>query len=303
MKAQEVYASVTDAIVAQLERGDVGKWSAPWHGQHGMPSNAATGAAYRGGNVLALWSTQIRHAYPTTWWATYKQWSALGRQVQRGQRATYGIKWVERSRADDGREPGEMSLHELERTAFPVGFAVFNYAETSEAEGFDGIPWEPPTSRTGPDPIPACAAFFDAIGARIVTGEPSYSPSEDLIRLPSIDAFDNAESYYATSAHEHAHWTGHASRLARDLSGKFGSDSYAAEELIAELTASFVAAAHLGIETTPREDHAPYLQSWLRVLRADSRALYRASTLAQAAADYLIAQSQRAGQVAREVAA
>src|SRR5207244_2341322 len=107
-----------------------------------------------------------------------------------------------------------------------------------------------------------------------------------------IEAFENAESFYATSAHEHAHWSGHSSRLARDLTGRFGSDSYAAEELVAELAAAFVAASR-GIETTPRADHAHYLGSWLTVLRSDSRAVYAGATAAQAAADYLVEQAGR----------
>jgi antirestriction protein ArdC len=212
--------------------------------------------------------------------------------VQRGQRATFGLKWVDKRSADDGREAGETSLSDLSRRAFPVGFALFNAEQTERAEGFDGVAWEPPTRSAGPDPIPACAAFFDAIGARTMTGAPAYSPSRDTIFLPSIEAFDSAEAYYATSAHEHAHWSGHSSRLARDLSGRFGSDAYAAEELVAELAAAFVAAS-LEIETTPRADHAQYLGSWLRVLRADSRALYSAATAAQAAADYLTEQAGR----------
>src|SRR5207253_9496902 len=119
---------------------------------------------------------------------------------------------------------------------------------------------------------------------------PAYSPSSAVIMLPPVEAFDDAEAYYATSAHEHSHWTGHASRLARDLSGKFGSDAYAAEELVAELAAAYIAAS-LGIETQPRADHAQYLASWLRVLRSDTRALYRAATAAQAAADFLTERS------------
>src|SRR5207245_8594696 len=117
---------------------------APWHGRHGSPRNAATGNPYKGGNVLALWAAQIKHGYPTAWYATYKQWAQLGRQVQRGHKATYGIKWVDKRRQDDdGREPGEMSVRDLERRAFPVGFAVFSYHQTEPAAGFHGLPWEP----------------------------------------------------------------------------------------------------------------------------------------------------------------
>jgi antirestriction protein ArdC len=299
VKAAEVYASVTETIVAQLENGEaLGQWSAPWHGHHGVPRNAATGAAYRGGNVVTLWAAQMEHGYQSEHWATYRQWAGLGRAVQRSQRATFGVKWVDKKSADDGREAGEASLSDLTRRSFPVGFALFHAEQTEAAEGFDGVAWEPPTRRAGPDPIPECAAFFERIGARIVNGPPSYAPASDTIRLPDLAAFDDAIGYYATSAHEHAHWSGHASRLARDLSGKFGSDSYAAEELVAELSAAFVGAV-LNIETQPRADHAQYLASWIKVLRSDSRALYTAATHAQAAADFL---TERAGHVVAHAA-
>jgi antirestriction protein ArdC len=293
VKAAEVYASVTDSIVSQLESGDsLGTWTAPWHGRHGCPRNVATGAAYRGGNVITLWSAQMERGYQSAHWATFRQWSTLGRVVQRGQKATFGVKWVDKKSADDGGEAGEMSLSDLTRRSFPVGFALFHAEQTEPAEGFDGEAWVPPTHRAGPDPIPACAVFFERIGARIVNGPPSYAPASDTIRLPDLAAFDSAVAYYATAAHEHSHWSGHSSRLARDLSGRFGSDSYATEELVAELSAAFVAAT-LGIETQPREDHAQYLASWLRVLKSDSRALYSAATAAQAAADYLVEQAGR----------
>jgi antirestriction protein ArdC len=293
VKASEVYQGVTESIVAQLEKGSaLGQWVAPWHHCSGLPSNAATGNAYRGGNVVTLWAAQMERGYQSEHWATFRQWSSLGRVVQRGQTATFGVKWVDKKSADDGREAGEVSLSDLTRRSFPVGFALFHSDQTEAAEGFDGVAWQTPTRNAGPDPIPKCAAFFDAIGARTMSGAPSYSPSRDTIFLPAIEAFEDAEAFYSTAAHEHIHFTGHSSRLARDLTGRFGSDSYAAEELVAELGAAFVAAT-LGIETQPREDHAQYLGSWLKVLRSDSRALYTAATAAQAAADYLTEQAAR----------
>jgi antirestriction protein ArdC len=128
-----------------------------------------------------------------------------------------------------------------------------------------------------------------AIGADVRHGgnQAAYSPAGDFIILPAFEQFSSAVAYYATSAHEHSHWTGHRSRLARELSGRFGSDSYAAEELVADLSAAFTC-AHLGISTTPRPDHAAYLASWLRVLRADPSALFTVASKAQAATDFLV---------------
>ena len=90
---------------------------------------------------------------------------------------------------------------------------------------------------------------------------------------------------------EHTHWTANAARCYRQLGKRFGDNAYAAEELVAELGAAFTC-AHLGLSTEPRADHAQYINSWLRVLKADKRAIFTAASKAQAAADYLI---QRAG--------
>ncbi len=96
--------------------------------------------------------------------------------------------------------------------------------------------------------------------------------------------FEGVEHFYATSLHEHVHWTGHPSRLARDLSGHFGGEAYAAEELIAELGSAFLC-AHLGIQGKLR--HAEYLGFWIKVLKEDTRAIFKAASQATKAADYL----------------
>ena len=104
--------------------------------------------------------------------------------------------------------------------------------------------------------------------------------------MPRPDAYFEPINWHRTALHELGHWTGHPSRLARDLSGAFGSDLYASEELVAEMTSAFVCAS-LGIVPTVR--HADYLGSWLEVLREDDRAIVRAASAASKAADYLLA--------------
>ena len=111
-------------------------------------------------------------------------------------------------------------------------------------------------------------------------------PGADFIQVPPQPAFFEQINYYRTCFHELGHWTGHPSRLARDLSGGFGSKTYAREELVAEMASAFVCAS-LGI--TPTVRHADYLGSWLEVLREDNRAIFRAASLATKAADFILA--------------
>lgn len=270
MKATEIYEKVTASLLKQLE-GPLDSWSAPWHGSNFLPRNASTTKAYQGGNVLVLWGTQLDKAYPTAVWATYKQWDALGAQVRKGEKGTGLVKW---STVPDRKHP------DTDRTVLiPNGFTVFNAAQV------DGYTPEP--TPEAPEPIQHCHDFFEAIGATVTQGAPSYIPSLDLIQLPPIEDFNSAESFYATSAHEHAHWTGAPARLKRDHTGRFGSEAYAFEELVAEISAAFTA-AHLGIETSPRPDHASYVKHWAAILRDDSSAIYKAASEAQKATNFLI---------------
>jgi len=283
MDRKALYADVTSQVVKQIEAG-AGSWRMPWQAiaEVGQPTNATTHQPYRGGNHM--WLAMVAQA--NDWsghWATYKQWQSVGAQVRRGERGSYGVHWSTIVRkTDDNQEIGERHL-------VPHAFAVFNAAQV------DG--WEAPaeTPRDTPERIAAAEAFFAEIGATVRHGgnQASYRAADDSIALPHLEQFHDAVAYYATTAHEHTHWTGHRSRLARDLSGRFGTDSYALEELVAELGAAFTCSA-LGISTTPRPDHAAYLATWLRVLRADPSALFTVASKAQAAADFL---AERAGAV------
>jgi antirestriction protein ArdC len=104
--------------------------------------------------------------------------------------------------------------------------------------------------------------------------------------MPPFEVFADPIAYYSTLSHEATHWTAHASRLDRDLAGRFGSESYAAEELIAELGAAFLA-ADLELAPDPRPENAAYIQSWLKVLKEDNHAIFTASSHAQRAADFM----------------
>jgi antirestriction protein ArdC len=136
------------------------------------------------------------------------------------------------------------------------------------------------------DAIEDVHAFIERIGATVRHGgdRAFYAPSLDVIQLPEAACFEGAGHYYSTSLHEHAHWSGHESRLDRDLSGRFGDEAYAAEELVAELTSAFLCAA---LSIPGRLRHVEYLGSWLRLLKEDARAIFSASARATEAAQFL----------------
>jgi len=152
------------------------------------------------------------------------------------------------------------------------------------------------------DRIEQAEMFFKNVGAAVRHGgnQAYYAPFSDHIQMPPFQAFVESVSYYSTLAHEHTHWTANTTRCDRQLGKRFGDNAYAAEELIAELGAAFTC-AHLGLSTEPRADHAAYIDSWLKVLKADKRAIFTAASKAQQACDWLT-QRAEAAQVS-EVAA
>lgn len=280
----EPYAHLTATILAQLETADPENWSPPWYGADPLPVNALTGQRYRGLNTLVLWAAAQAQGYTDPRWATYRQWAALGAQVRKAERGTAIVFYKDLAAVAEGAtEPGQPSSRFVARASH-----VFNAAQV------DGAPEQTSTVGTHLDDDPdrtaelVLAAFVAATGARIIPGgtRACYSLASDTIRLPARSAFPTLAGYAGTLTHELVHWSGATHRLARDLTGRFGSRAYAAEELVAEIGAAFVL-ADLGLARTPHPDHAAYCAAWANLLRDDPTAITTAARLAARAAGYL----------------
>ena len=287
------HARITEIVLEQLRAG-VRPWSRPWSDAPALASALplrATGQPYQGINVLLLWCAMHARGYLSPHWMTYRQAREFGGQVRKGERGSI-VVFAKTIRVEDGEAPEEADEDiAARRVRFVRPYTVFN------AEQIHGLPERfsarpaPPSPGAAPDGrTPALDAFFARCGIAIRHdgNKALYNPAADLVVLPPFEAFDTPRDYYATLAHEAVHWTGHPSRLARP--DAFGGDrrAYAFEELVAELGAAYLC-AHLGLEATPREDHASYIQFWIRALEEDDRAILRASTAASAAADRLLA--------------
>lgn len=293
---RDVYQSVTAQIVTAIEHG-VGNWSMPWHtsGRYAFsPINVSSKKPYRGINTLCLWAAAQSKGYESGDWGTYQQWQDRGAQVRKGEKATTVVFWKFANSADDADGADDGIPKAGSRLLFTRGYSVFNAAQV------DGYTPKAETEPTLNERIEYAEAFFAGIGADVRHGgnQAYYAPITDHIQIPPYQAFRDSVSYYSTLAHEHLHWTSSAGRCDRQLGKRFGDNAYAAEELIAELGAAFTC-AHLGLSTEPRADHAAYINSWLKVLQADSRAIFTAASKAQQACDWLV---QHAGTLA-EVAA
>jgi antirestriction protein ArdC len=283
----DVYQKITDQIVAALEQG-VRPWHQPWSAAH-MEGRVAlplrhNGVAYRGVNVIALWMQAMAKGYAAPVWMTFRQALALGANVRKGEKGSLVVYADKIIRTATDADTGEESEHAI---PFMKGYTVFN------AEQIDGLsdlyyakpaPPTPTVQRVG-----RVESFFSATGVIVRHGgnRAYYSVSTDHVQMPPIESFRDAEAYYATLGHETTHWTKHPTRLDRDFGRKrWGDEGYAMEELVAELGAAFLSA---DLELTPelRDDHASYIESWLKVLKSDNRAIFTAASHAQRAADFL----------------
>jgi antirestriction protein ArdC len=202
--------------------------------------------------------------------------------------------------AEDGAESGGSRSDEgsdgADSYRFLKSYRVFNAAQIDGLDArFHPEPEGDPAD--GPEPIPACQAFFDAIGAEVAVGgdRACYVPSLDRIHMPPLARFESAEKFYATLGHEHVHYTKAPDRLDRSFGTSiFGNEAYAKEELVAELGAALLG-QRLGFTADHLEDHAAYLGSWLKVLRGDRRFLFRAGAHAQRAVDWMVEAAAQGG--------
>jgi antirestriction protein ArdC len=283
----DVYQRITDQIVSELEKG-VRPWLKPWNAEHAAGRITrplrGNGIPYRGINILMLWSAAMEKGFAAPIWMTFKQALEFNAHVRKGEQGSLVVYADKIIRAETDADTGEESERAI---PFMKGYTVFN------VEQIDGLPdrfyakAEPRGEAV--QRIERVEAFFAATGAEVRHGgnRAYYSISTDHVQMPPIEAFRDAESYYATRAHETTHWTRHKSRLDRDFGRKrFGDEGYAIEELVAELGSAFLS-ADLDLTPEVRDDHAAYIASWIKVLKDDKRAIFSAASHAQRAADFL----------------
>jgi antirestriction protein ArdC len=275
--------TITAAIVERLEAG-TRPWVQPWTGASVSRPLRACGTPYQGINVLWLWMAAEAAGHSSPYWITYRQSQLLGGQVRKGERGTVAIFYrtyqAEEADEDDGAE-GARTRRVLK------SFTVFNACQIDGLPGRffpEPRPLPPPTERDS-----ALDRFFSAVPARIRHSgtEAFYSPVLDQVTMPEPGLFRDLDHYRATLAHELSHWTGHENRLARQMGGRFGSEAYGMEELVAELS-SAILGAELGLPVDHLDHHASYLASWLKVLKADSRAILTVAGKAEEAASLLL---------------
>lgn len=290
----DVYQIVTDRVITLLEAGTV-PWRKPWVGGDAQfPVNLASGKRYRGINVWMLGMA----GYSSPYWVSYKQCQARGGQVRKGEKSSIATFW-KRLELDDKENAGKKRFVPMLRY-----YNVFNVSQC------DGLEY--------PKPAAVAVSEFEAIAAAeaIVAAMPSrpeithkearayYQRATDRVNMPAKESFSKPAEYYSTLFHELTHATGHESRLARlaNDNAQFGSSTYAKEELLAEMGASYLNAT-AGILHGVIDNSAAYIASWLEKLRNDRKLVVSAAAAAQRATDYILGKSFEPAAVEPEPAA
>lgn len=282
----DIYTRVTNKIIADLEQG-IRTWLKPWNADH-LAGHIAkpqrhNGEYYQGLNIILLWAASVESGFTSNRWMTFKQAQELGGHVMKGMKGETVIYASTMQRTDTGEDGTETDV----AIPFMKSYTVFN------TEQIDGLP---EAFYLKPEPInpdlsrdEALETFFAATGATIRHGgdRAYFNISSDFVQMPYLECFADSESYYATLAHEMTHWTRHETRLHREFGRKrWGDEGYAQEELVAELGSAFLC-AELGITPETRADHAAYIDSWLKVLKHNKRAIFSAAAHAQRAVEHL----------------
>ena len=271
----DVYALVTNRIVAQLEKGVI-PWRKPWRGNPAM--NYITRKPYRGINPMLL-------PYGGEY-LTFLQAKELGGHVKKGEKGNM-VVFFKPLEVDDTKTGDKKTIPFLKYST------VFHL---SQIEGIQ-TKLPPIVLNDTVKPIETAQKVITGYTARScvhithVTGinEAYYTPSTDTITLPVIGQFNTSNDYYSVFFHETAHSTGHVSRLNRDIGvSTFGSQKYSSEELVAEIAAAMLM-NEVGIEIPQTfENSASYIKSWLSKLRDDKKMILTASSAAQKAADLIL---------------
>jgi antirestriction protein ArdC len=278
----EIRNSITQKIFDAVKSGDTLPWRKTWSSIPDpvrFPTNISSGNAYRGINCLICQHEANEKNYPVGYWATYKQFQALGQQVRRGERSTQIVyyKQIKKTRTNDqGKE---------ETTTFPL-LRTWNVFNISQTDGELADKFLTP-STSAPVEDDDHDEFFDVIEAtkadiRYGGNRAAYYRSPlDFIQMPHREQFEDFSAFADTLSHEVVHWSGAKHRLDREL-------TYAQEELVAEIGAAFLLQS-TGVPHPHLDNTTSYIVSWLKVSEGqDARFIFKAASLASTAVDFIM---------------
>src|SRR5262245_53308196 len=195
MRADDLFAQITNQLISDIETGAAGDWRMPWHtlADAGTPVSV-DGRAYRGMNALWLPMVAAARGWDSGVWATYRGWQRHGRQVRRGERATQVVLWKP-------TRPADAYTDGLVQRRPPLRARAYAVFAAEQVDGADEIvAGRHQRHRDMPVRIDAAERFFATVGAHVIEGgnRAYYQPAADEVHVPALAQFDRAASYYAT---------------------------------------------------------------------------------------------------------
>lgn len=272
----DIYKEVSDQILLAIEAGkfDPRSWV-----KNGLPANYASKKAYHGINTLILGMAANSKGWSNRW-MTYKQATDIGAKVRKGEKGTMVVFFKPWQIEDKNNPEGEKKTVPMLRK-----FVVFN---ESQIDGLPVVETIEPVAKDVRERLCAvtCESILSKAKINIGGDQAFYRPSTDEINMPEKSRFNSLSDWYATALHELTHWTSPRLKRGEAIAKYPVNERYAREELVAELGSAFLSAS-IGFEGLV-QSHASYLNSWAEVIKNDSRAIFRASAMAQKAADFIM---------------
>lgn len=276
--ARDSYKELVSKIISDLEKG-VEPWKKSWNLKNGIPQSAITGGEYSGINLISL----LNNEFKSNKWLTANQVLKLGGSIKDEEvdnnRDIYFLKDILKMTEEKNKDTGEIEKVQEKKTILR-NYKVYN------SEQVNGIIFENTEDTVSKNQhILEIEEFIKSLDAKILRGEPAYSSYDDYLFMPHIDEFKDKENYYSTLFHEISHWTGHKSRLNREKHISKYDDTYAIEELIAELSSAFLCTKHK--ISSDKTQHSEYLASWISSLKENPYILFTVSSQASKATNFL----------------
>ena len=285
---EQIQREIADKIIKQMETAGT-NWLRSWAVPQGdQPTSMSTGKNYNGINWLILGIERAVKGYKSGQWATYQQWKKRDAQVRKGETGTQVVLYkpiiIKEKQADGSTEDKNVRLLR--------SFTVFN---ADQVDGYEAPVCDDMANVRDDNPDTLFDAIAESVGCEVRHDNIASAYCEGrgaYINMPYCNQFDSPEAYAATGFHEMIHWTGAVSRLDRETFAKYAKHR-AEEELVAELGAAMLCGV-TGVCPEPREDHATYLNSWLKAIKDDPKAIFRAAAKASAASSYILEVQQNA---------
>lgn len=293
---KEYRRQMADMFIDNLKKISADSWTRPWKASNiASPYNGSSGRYYSGSNQFFLMMVSYAKDYKDPRWYTFNQIKEKGYRLQKDSKGVPVEYWFPVIYDEQGNKKRQLTWIEynrLPKTEMDLCQIRFRTSYVYNGSRIDGLPAPDINDNQDIELSDLVGTISQNMGVTISEdggNSAFYSPSTDSIHLPERSTFADGTFFNSTALHELSHATGHHSRLNRLTGAGFGSENYAFEELIAEISSTFMA-PYIGVEINDEvhnRNHFAYVKSWIDAIQNDPEILFKAIAKAEVAASYL----------------